>query len=79
MCIRVGVEINFNVFRGSGVDSGNTLAVRGVSPGAVYKLAKSLKIKPGSESWGTSVPASGGFQRRKKSTSSTIDGTAHLT
>jgi hypothetical protein len=43
MCIRVGVEINFNVFRGSGVDSGNTLAVRGVSPGAVHKLAKSLK------------------------------------
>ena len=37
------MEININVFRGSGVDSGNTLAVRGVSPGAVFKLAKSLK------------------------------------
>jgi hypothetical protein len=43
MCIRVGVEIPFPVFRGSGIDSGNPLAVRGVSPGAVIKLAKSLK------------------------------------
>jgi hypothetical protein len=43
MCIRVGVEIPFNVLRGSGIDSGNQLAVRGVSPGAVFKLAKSLK------------------------------------
>ena len=43
MCIRVGVEIPFNVFRGSGIDSGYPLLVRGVSPGAVIKLAKSLK------------------------------------
>jgi hypothetical protein len=36
------VEIPFKLFRGSGLDSGNTLAVRGVSPQAVFKLAKSL-------------------------------------
>ena len=43
MCIRVGVEIPFKVFRGSGLETGNTLAVRGVSPQAVSSLAKSLQ------------------------------------
>ena len=42
-CIRVGVEIPFKVFRGSGIDTGNTLAVRGVSPQAVSSLSKSLQ------------------------------------
>ena len=40
--IRVGVEINYRVFRGPGTH-GNTLAVRGVSPQAVAQLASSIK------------------------------------
>ena len=42
LCIRVGVEVNYSVFRGSGTH-GNSLAVRGVSPQAVAQLALSIK------------------------------------
>ena len=35
--------IPFKVFRGSGIETGNTLAVRGVSPQAVSLLSKSLR------------------------------------
>ena len=42
--IRVGVLVNWRVFRGSGSSQGNTLAVRGVSPQSVLKLVSSFTI-----------------------------------